>query len=91
MRASPLQKESGVMKGKARISHIANKKMKYLLHICAIRLYPSIATFKIYYERKQKEGKHFMKIVNAVRYKLILRIFSCLKQDRLFVKAVENT
>ncbi|MDB5116373.1 MAG: Transposase [Mucilaginibacter sp.] len=83
---APFKVESGLFKGKSRVSHMANKKMKALLHICAIGSIRRNQLFNAYYERKIGEGKHKMAVINAVRNKIILRIFACLNQDRLFEK-----
>jgi len=80
---APFTKESGLFKGKSRVSHMANKKVKTLLHlsaIVAIRYNPEI---KQYYQRKvNQENKNKMSTINAVRNKLILRIFACVNQNR---------
>jgi hypothetical protein len=39
-----------------------------------------------YYNRKVAEGKNKMSVLNAIRNKLVQRIFACVKQDRLFEK-----
>jgi hypothetical protein len=40
-----------------------------------------------FFERKTKvDGKPKMAVINAVRYKLILRVFACVRQDRLYVE-----
>jgi len=39
---------------------------------------------KAYYERKVAEGKPKMLVINAVRNKLITRIFACLRDDRKY-------
>lgn len=82
---APFKRESGLSITKAKVSHIANKKVKSLLHICAlgsIRYFPEL---KEYYKRKTEiEGKPKMAVLNAIRNKLILRIFSCVNQDRCF-------
>lgn len=84
---APFIKESGLFKGKAKVSHIANKKMKSLLHLCALNAVRRDDEIKTYYERKTiKEGKQKSLVINAVRYKLILRIFACVKQDRCYQK-----
>jgi transposase len=84
---APFRKESGTIVGKAKISSLANKRMKSLLHICAISSISYQSEFKAYYLRKTKdEGKPKMAVLNAVRFKLILRIFACLSQDRLYQK-----
>lgn len=36
---------------------------------------------KEYYERKLKEGKHAMCIINVLRGKLVYRMFSVIKRD----------
>ncbi|OCX54236.1 hypothetical protein BEL04_08240 [Mucilaginibacter sp. PPCGB 2223] len=82
---APFLKESGPQKGKARVSPMANKYMKSLLHICAVRAKINVPELKAFYERKvNAEKKHKMSVLNAIRYKLVLRVFSCVKQDRLY-------
>jgi transposase len=83
---APFPKESGMITRRKRVSPMANKKMKSLLHICAMGAGTRNEEFKIYYNRKVAEGKHKISVINAIRYKLILRVFACLKQDRLFTK-----
>ena len=39
-----------------------------------------------YYIRKVAEGKNKMSVLNAVRNKLVLRIFACINQDREYEK-----
>jgi hypothetical protein len=39
---------------------------------------------KIYYERKREEGKPAMVILNAIRNKLISRVFACVRQGRKY-------
>lgn len=84
---APFVKESGAMRGKPRVSHIANKKMKALLHTCAMQARRCIPELCAYYERKTGEGKHKMSVLNALRYKMILRVFACVNQDRLYEKS----
>lgn len=84
---APFVKESGVFKGKGkgRVSSIANKKVKATMHICAIHSIRSNKELKDYYQRKTVvEGKSKMSVINAIRNKVILRIFACVNQDRVF-------
>lgn len=83
---APFPKESGMITRRKRVSPMANKKMKSLLHLCALGAGTRNEELKIYYNRKVAEGKHKISVINAIRYKLILRVFACLKQDRLFTK-----
>ena len=47
---------------------------------------------KKFYERKVKEEKkNKMSVINAVRNKLILRIFACVNQNRKYNKIYTNT
>jgi transposase len=87
---APFQDESGTIKRKARVSNIANKKMKALLHICSLGAIRNVEELKNYYTRKTTiEGKSKMLVINAIRNKLILRIFSCVNQNRLYSKVYE--
>jgi transposase len=84
---APFKRESGKMIGRAKVSHVANKKIKSLLHICAMGSLRYNKELIAYYERKTKtEGKPKMAVINAIRYKLILRVFACVNQDRCFVE-----
>lgn len=81
----PFTKESGLYKGKPRISHMANKKLKTLLHLAALVAIQHNQDLKEYYQRKViGEKKNKMSTINAVRNKLILRIFACVKQNKIY-------
>jgi len=83
----PYLEESGVFKGKGRISHMANKKVKTLLHMAALVAIQYNDQLRLYYERKVNiEKKNKMSVINAVRNKLILRIFACVNQNRPYEK-----
>ena len=41
---------------------------------------------KTYYQRKLAEGKNPMSVLNAVRFKLICRIFSVIKRNEEYQK-----
>jgi transposase len=84
---APFIRESGIFKGKGRVSHMANKKLKTLLHLSALVSIRYNDDLKQYYQRKTKEeNKNKMSAINAVRNKLILRIFACVRQNRLYEK-----
>lgn len=84
---APFARESGTMKGKRKVSPIANHKMKALLHTCAMGSVSRPGEMKTYYDRKTKgEGKAKMLVLNAIRYKLITRVYACVIQDRLYQK-----
>lgn len=84
---APFTKESGLFKGKARVSHMANKSVKTLLHMSALSAISFNEDLKKYYDRKvNEEKKNKMLVINAVRNKLILRIFACVNQNRKYEK-----
>jgi transposase len=80
------------MVAKPKVSAIANREMKSLLHICAMSAVAHKNDLQDYYFRKTREdGKPKMLVLNAIRYKIILRVFACLSQDRLFEKDYRRT
>lgn len=84
---APYPHESGIYRGKARVSPMANKKMKTLLHLAALSAIQFNADLKVFYERKvNQQKKNKMSVINAVRNKLILRIFACVNQNRKYEK-----
>lgn len=84
---APFTKESGIFKGKASVSHMANKKVKTLLHMSALVAIQHNADIKEYYRRKVDLGKkNKMSVLNAVRNKLILRIFACVRENKQYEK-----
>jgi transposase len=81
----PFSKTSGTsIKSKPRVSHIANKKLKALMHLAAVCAVTHDKELKSYYDRKITEGKHKMSVFNAVRNKLILRVAAVLREDRKY-------
>ena len=82
---APFTDDSGKVKKKARVSHMANKKIKTLLHMAAMVAIQCDPEIKLYYQRMVNVGKkNKMSVINAVRNKLILRIFACVRQNRLY-------
>ena len=83
---APFKDESGKVKKKQKVSHKANKKMKKLFHLLSMSAIRMKSEMKAYYERKLAEGKNKMSVLNAIRNKIILRIFSCVKHKKLYEK-----
>jgi transposase len=83
----PFEHTSGSsIRGKNRISHLANKSIKTLLQLAALSSIKAPGDLQDYYYRKVAEGKNKMSVLNAIRNKLILRIFACVKQNRVYEK-----
>jgi transposase len=64
----------------------ANKTLKTALHVCAISAIRRLGEMRSYFDRKVKEGKNKMSILNAIRNKLLQRIFACVKAQRTYVR-----
>jgi len=83
----PFEHTSGSsIRGKNRVSHMANKTIKTLLHLAAVSVIRMPGELQDYYIRKVSEGKNKMCALNAIRNKLILRVFACVNQNRLYEK-----
>jgi transposase len=77
----PFDHRSGSsIRGKSKVSHLANKKIKTLLHLAAMSAITVKGEIQAYYRRKVAEGKNKMSVINAIRNKLIHRIFAVIKR-----------
>ena len=82
---APFVHQSGTsIRGRTRVSKMANMTLKKLLHLAAMSAIKCCKEIRGYYLRKVAEGKNKMAVLNAVRNKLISRVFACIKQQRLF-------
>ncbi len=78
----PFKERSGTSLNKpARVSQEANKVLKRLLHLCALTALKMKGEFAAYYKRKLAEGKHALKVINAIRNKLVLRIAAVIRNE----------
>lgn len=81
---TPYRYDSGTsVRSKAKISKRANQTMKALLHLAAVSAATHMkeSEYRDYFERKIKEGKHVMCVLNVVRAKLVHRMFSVIRRD----------
>jgi len=84
---APFQHQSGSsIRGKTRVSHLANKDVKKLLHMSALSAIRNCEELRDYYQRKVAEGKNKMSVINAVRNKLILRVFAVVRNNQKYEK-----
>jgi transposase len=86
---TPYKYDSGTsVRSKAKISKRANQTMKALLHLAAVgaATHMKEGEYKDYYERKTKEGKHVMCVLNVIRAKLVHRMFSVIKRNSEYTK-----
>lgn len=88
---APFEHTSGSsIRGKTRVSKMANMKVKTLLHLAAMTAVQHDPELRAFYLRKLDAGKNKMSVLNAVRNKLITRIFACIKNNRMFEKKYQN-
>lgn len=84
---APFEHSSGSsIRGRTRVSKMANMTLKKLLHLSAMAAIQCNDELKTFYQRKVAAGKNKMSVLNAVRNKLISRIFSCVKNNRTYQK-----
>jgi transposase len=74
-----------------KVSQRANKKLKSLFHLAAISTIRMNGEMTQYYERKVAEGKNKMSVINAMRSKLIHRVFALIRDGRLYEEKYLNT
>jgi transposase len=84
----PFKHDSGSsVRSRCRVSQRADKRIKALLHMAAL----AVATrakgeLHDYYVRKVAEGKNRMSVLNAVRAKLVCRMFAVINNDHAYEK-----
>lgn len=83
---APFEYSSGSsIKGKTKVHHLADKKMKTLLHMCALNAKRYDHEIREYYLRKIATGKNPMLVMNAIRCKVLSRIFATVNRGTPFV------
>ncbi len=87
---APFERSSGLFKGKARVSHMANKRLKTALHMAALSAMKLDKELKVFYQRKVAEGKNKMSVINAIRNKLIHRIFAVVRRATPYQKEYQT-
>ena len=88
---APFEHKSGTsVRGRTRVSKMADMGMKRLLHMAALSATQCEGELRDYYLRKVVEGKNKMAVLNAVRNKLITRVFVCINQNRDYQEKYER-
>ncbi len=83
---APFTKLSGTsIRGRTKVSNLANKKIKSLLDQCAKNAVIHNPEMKEYYNRRVEEGKNKMSTINIIRNKLLSRIFAVVKRETPYV------
>lgn len=86
---APFEHRSGTsVKGKTRVSHMANKPLKTLLTLGATSVINSKNEMGNYYRRKVAEGKNKMSVINAIRNKIIHRIIAVVERQSPYINSM---
>lgn len=88
---APFPHESGTsIRGKTKVSNLANKKIKTLLSNGANSAAQWDAEIKNYYNRKRAEGKEHSLVINSIRCKLVNRVFAVVKRQTPYVSIYQQ-
>jgi len=83
---APFGNTSGTsIRGRDKVHKMANKELKKLLHMGALSAIQHYEEFRTYYERKVKEGKHELSVLNAIRSKIALRAVAVINNQQPYV------
>lgn len=84
---APFNYPSGTsVRGRPGVSHHARKRLKSLLHLAAMSAIRMKGELRDYYQRKVAEGKNKMRVLNAVRNKLIHRLYAVVARNKKYDK-----
>ena len=88
----PYEHTSGTsIKGKSRVSQMANKPLKGDLSMAAKASVQHDPQMKAYYERRIAMDKKHMSVMNEVKFKLVLRMFAVVNKGEIYVKNPNST
>lgn len=84
---APFNYQSGSsVRGRPGVSQHARKRLKSLFHLAAMSSIRVKGDLQDYYQQKVREGKNKMSVLNAVRNKLIHRIYAVAKRGKKYDK-----
>ena len=79
---APFEYSSGSsIKGRTKVNHLADKKMKSLLYMCAMNAKKCDKEFSEYYSRKVEQGKPKMLVLNNISCKILGRVFAVINRE----------
>ena len=80
----PYQSGSSI-KGRNKVSNLANKRLKSLLNMCALVSIQWNPEMKLFYNNRIEQGKNKMSTLNIIRNKLVARIFAVVNRKTPYV------
>jgi transposase len=88
---APFEHSSGKsIRGKSRVSHLANKHIKCILRLAAFVSVRYNRELKQYYERRVSEGKSKMSTLNIIGSKLISRMFAIVRKQTPYTEQLQK-
>ena len=87
---APFPNSSGTsIRGRTKISHLANKKLKSLFDLCAKSAIQHNPEMKKYYNRRLDDGKNKRSTINIIRNKLLARMFAVIRRETPYVNTMK--
>lgn len=87
---APFKNQSGTsIRGRTKVSNLANKEIKSLLDLCAKTSIQYNTEMKQFYERRVEQGKNKMSTINIIRNKLLARIFAVVNRNQPYVDTMK--
>lgn len=87
---APFPNSSGSsIRGRTKVSHLANKKLKSLLDLCAKSSIQYNEEMKAYYLKRIALGKNKMSTINIIRNKILARIFAVISRKSPYVNLMK--
>lgn len=77
------------IRGKTKVSNLANKKMKSLFDLAAKSAVQFNVEMKLYYNKRIEEGKPKMSTINIIRNKLLSRVFAVIRRGTPYVEILK--
>lgn len=85
----PFQNESGTVIKRARVSKMASKKLKSVLHMAALAAVRTKSELREYYIKQVSKGKNKMSALNAVRNKILQRVWAVIQRQTPYLSKEE--
>ncbi|MEO0902440.1 MAG: IS110 family transposase [Bacteroidota bacterium] len=88
---APYPHQSGTsIRGRSKVSPMANKTVKSMLNMCALSSIIYNAEIKKYYDQRVATGKNKMSTINIIRNKLVSRAFAVVNRGTPYVNVYRH-
>lgn len=76
---APFENQSGTIRSRTKVSPLANKQMKTMLHMAALKAAHADKELSTYYQKRVEDGKSKLETLNIIRNKVVARMFAIAK------------